>query len=250
MQKNLLKYTLRLADNALILGHRLSEWCGHAPILEQDIALSNIALDLIGQARSLYQYAAVVENQDRTEDDLAYLRDVWDFYNCLLVEQPNGDFAMTIVRQFLFSAFSLPFYQKLTESTDETLRGVAEKAVKEVAYHLRWSSEWTIRLGDGTPESAQRTQAAVNHLMPFIGELTEMDDLENWANTEGVGVDLSDVKKTFDQTINAVFAEANLEKPTSNWMQTGGKTGQHSEHLGYILADMQFLQRAYPNSTW
>ena len=165
MQNNLFNYTLRLADNALILGHRLSEWCGHAPILEQDIALSNIALDLIGQARSLYQYAAEVQNQGKTEDDLAYLRDVWDFQNCLLVEQPNGDFAVTIVRQFLFSAYALPFYQKLAESTDETLRGVAEKAVKEVAYHLRWSSEWTIRLGDGTEESAKRTQAAVNKLM-------------------------------------------------------------------------------------
>jgi ring-1,2-phenylacetyl-CoA epoxidase subunit PaaC len=250
MNHNLFNYTLRLADNALILGHRLSEWCGHAPILEQDIALSNIALDLIGQARSLYQYAAEVENQGRTEDDLAYLRDVWDFKNCLLVEQPNGDFAMTIVRQFLFSAYALPFYQKLTESSDETLRGVAEKAVKELAYHLRWSSEWTIRLGDGTPESTQRTQLAINHLWSFTGELTTIDDLENWANTEGVGVDLVEIKHAFDKTVTDVLAEANLEKPSASWMQSGGKTGQHSEHLGYILADMQFLQRAYPNSTW
>ena len=250
MQNNLFNYTLRLADNALILGHRLSEWCGHAPILEQDIALSNIALDLIGQARSLYQYAAEVQNQGKTEDDLAYLRDVWDFQNCLLVEQPNGDFAVTIVRQFLFSAYALPFYQKLAQSTDETLRGVAEKAVKEVAYHLRWSSEWTIRLGDGTEESAKRTQAAVNKLMPYVGELTEADALENWANTEGVGVDLSAVKNIQNQTIDAVFAQAKLEKPPSNWQQSGGKTGQHSEHLGYMLADMQFLQRAYPNSSW
>jgi ring-1,2-phenylacetyl-CoA epoxidase subunit PaaC len=250
MENNLFNYTLRLADNALILGHRLSEWCGHAPILEQDIALSNIALDLIGQARSLYQYAAVVENRGRTEDDLAYLRDVWDFSNCLLVEQPNGDFAVTIVRQFLFSAYALPMYQKLTESTNETLRGVAEKAVKEMAYHLRWSSEWTIRLGDGTPESTQRTQLAINQLWPFTGELMTADNLENWVNTEGVGADLSEVKQAFDKTVDAVLAEANLEKPSTNWMQSGGKTGQHSEHLGYILADMQFLQRAYPNATW
>ena len=250
MENNLFNYTLRLADSALILGHRLSEWCGHAPILEQDIALSNIALDLIGQARSLYQYAAIVENRGRTEDDLAYLRDVWDFYNCILVEQPNGDFAMTIVRQFLFSAYTLPMYQKLTESNNETLRGVAEKAVKEVAYHLRWSSEWVIRLGDGTDESARRTQLAINQLWPFTGELTTADALENWANTEGCGVDLEEIKNIFDKTVDAVFAEANVEKPLSNWMQSGGKTGQHSEHLGYILADMQFLQRAYPNSTW
>ncbi len=250
MDNNLFNYTLRLADNALILGHRLSEWCGHAPILEQDIALSNIALDLIGQARSLYQYAAVVENRGHTEDDLAYLRDVWDFSNCLLVEQPNGDFATTIVRQFLFSAYALPMYQKLAKSSDDTLRGVAEKAVKEVAYHLRWSSEWTIRLGDGTPESTQRTQLAINQLWPFTGELMAADDLENWANTEGVGVDLEAVKRVFDKTVDTVLAEANVEKPSSNWMQSGGKTGQHSEYLGYILADMQFLQRAYPNSTW
>jgi ring-1,2-phenylacetyl-CoA epoxidase subunit PaaC len=250
MENNLFNYTIQLADNALILGHRLSEWCGHAPILEQDIALSNMALDLIGQARSLYQYAAIVENKGKTEDDLAYLRDVWDFKNCLLVEQPNGDFATTIVRQFLFSAFSLPFYQKLTESTDETLRGIAEKAVKEVAYHLRWSSEWTIRLGDGTAESAHKTQAAFNQLFPYIGELTAINDLENWANTEGVGVDLLVIKKAFNDTINNVLAEANLEKPSENWMQSGGKTGQHSEHLGYILADMQFLQRAYPSANW
>jgi ring-1,2-phenylacetyl-CoA epoxidase subunit PaaC len=250
MENNLFNYTIQLADNALILGHRLSEWCGHAPILEQDIALSNMALDLIGQARSLYQYAAIVENKGKTEDDLAYLRDVWDFKNCLLVEQPNGDFAATIVRQFLFSAFLLPFYQKLTESTDETLRGIAEKAVKEVAYHLRWSSEWTIRLGDGTAESARKTQAAFNQLFPFIGELTAINELENWAHTKGVGVDLLVIKKAFNDTINNVLAEANLEKPSENWMQSGGKTGQHSEHLGYILADMQFLQRAYPGANW
>ena len=161
MDQNLFNYTLRLADNALILGHRLSEWCGHAPILEQDIALSNIALDLIGQARNLFQYAAEIENAGRTEDDLAYLRDVFAFRNCLLVEQPNGDFAATVVRQCLFSAFALPFFEKLAaETSDETLRGISEKAVKELAYHLRWSSEWTIRLGDGTEESHRRTQAA------------------------------------------------------------------------------------------
>ena len=251
MDQNLFNYTLRLADNALILGHRLSEWCGHAPILEQDIALSNIALDLIGQARNLFQYAAEIENAGRTEDDLAYLRDVFAFRNCLLVEQPNGDFAATVVRQCLFSAFALPFFEKLAAQTsDETLRGISEKAVKELAYHLRWSSEWVIRLGDGTEESHRRTQAAVDNLWQFTGELTTPDDLDFAADTEGFGVDLNEIKKAFDLKINAVFAQATLEKPTDSWQQSGGKRGVHSEHLGYLLAEMQFLQRVYPNAHW
>jgi ring-1,2-phenylacetyl-CoA epoxidase subunit PaaC len=273
---NLFEYTLRIADNALILGHRLSEWCGHGPILEQDMAMTNIALDLIGQARSLYQYAAEVHNSTsstsgrietsptftlKTEDDIAYLRDVFDFKNVLLVEQPNGDFAQTIVRQFFFSAFQLPFYQKLANlpptpegrllgTHSDVLRGVAEKAVKEVAYHLRWSSEWVIRLGDGTAESHRRVQAAVDDLWTYSGENLIADDLDNWAFTEGVGVDLNSIKNTFDETINAVLAEATLTKPTTNFMQKGGKQGRHSEYLGFILAEMQFMQRAYPNMAW
>ena len=247
---NLFDYTLRIADNALILGHRLSELCGHGPILEQYIAVTNIALDLIGQARSLYEYAAKVQNEGKTEDDVAYLRDVFDFKNVLLVEQPNGDFAHTIVRQFFFSAFQLPFYQELLASKDDILRGVAEKAVKEVAYHLRWSSEWMIRLGDGTDESHERMQTALDNLWPYSGENLIADELDNWAFTEGVGVDLNAIKSTFDTTINAVLSEATLTKPTNNYMQKGGKQGRHTEHLGYILAEMQFMQRAYPNSVW
>jgi ring-1,2-phenylacetyl-CoA epoxidase subunit PaaC len=262
LENNLFNYTLRIADNALILGHRLSEWCGHGPILEQDMAMTNIALDLIGQARSLYQYAAEVQNltsgrfetsptfSAKTEDDIAYLRDVYDFKNVLLVEQPNGDFAQTIVRQFFFSAFQLPFYQKLTFSEDEILRGVSEKAVKEVAYHLRWSSEWVIRLGDGTAESHSRVQAAVEKLWTYSGENLIGDDLDNWAFSEGVGVDLKSIKNTFDETINAVLTEATLTKPTANFMQKGGKQGRHTEYLGFILAEMQFMQRAYPNMAW
>ena len=247
---NLFDYTLRIADNALILGHRLSELCGHGPILEQDIAVTNIALDLIGQARNLYEYAAKVQNEGKTEDDIAYLRDVFDFKNVLLVEQPNGDFGHTIVRQFFFSAFQLPFYQQLTQSTDDILRGVAEKAVKEVAYHLRWSSEWMIRLGDGTDESHERMQTALDNLWTYSGENLIADELDNWAFTEGVGVDLALIKNTFDTTINAVLSEATLTKPTNNYMQKGGKQGRHTEYLGFILAEMQFMQRAYPNSIW
>lgn len=248
--KNLIEYTLRIADNSLILGHRLSEWCGHGPILEQDMAMTNIALDLIGQARSLYAYAAELEGGTKTEDDFAYLRDVWDFKNILLVEQPNGDFGKTVLRQFFFSAFQHLFYQKLTESNDEQLRGIAEKAVKEVTYHLRWSSEWVIRLGDGTAESHARMQQALAHLWPYSGEALIADALDNWAVTEGVGVDLDEIKPLFEEKIDTVLKQATLEKPTTTWMHKGGKTGQHTEHLGYILAEMQFLQRAYPNSTW
>ena len=258
--KNLFDYILRMADNSLILGHRLSEWCGHGPVLEQDMAMTNIALDLIGQARNLYQYAAQIDGTGKTEDDIAYLRDVYDFKNVLLVEQPNGDFAHTIARQFFFSAFQYPFYQQLTNSKDEILRGVAEKAVKEVAYHLRWSSEWVIRLGDGTAESHNRMQKAIDNLWTYSGENLIPDALDNWANNveernpecvgKGVGVDLNAIKMTFDETINTVLAEATLIKPVSTYMQKGGKQGQHTEYLGYILAEMQFMQRAYPNSEW
>ncbi len=247
---NLYNYILRIADNSLILGHRLSEWCGHGPVLEQDMAMTNIALDLVGQARSLYAFAAEVQNEGKTEDDLAFLRDVFDFKNLLLVEQPNGDFAYTVVRQFFFSAFQLPFYKELCHSKNEILRGVAEKAVKEVSYHLRWSSEWVIRLGDGTEESHRRIQKAVNDLWTYSGEAFMADDLDNWAVENGIGVDLNSIKPIFNKTIDDVLNEATLVKPAANFMQSGGKRGTHSEHLGFLLAEMQFLQRAYPNSKW
>jgi ring-1,2-phenylacetyl-CoA epoxidase subunit PaaC len=264
-----LEYILRIADNSLILGHRLSEWCGHGPVLEQDMAMTNIALDLIGQARSLYALAAEVQNEGKTEDDLAFLRDVFDFKNLLLVEQPNGDFAYTVVRQFFFSAFQLPFYKELIRMSDvgfrvsetpetqntklETqniLRGVAEKAVKEVSYHLRWSSEWVIRLGDGTEESHRRIQKALNDLWTYSGEALIEDELDKWAVENGIGVDLNSIKPIFDKTIDDVLNQATLLKPTANYMQSGGKQGLHSEYLGFLLAEMQFLQRAYPDSTW
>ncbi len=245
-----LEYTLQIADNALILGHRLSEWCGHGPILEQDIAITNIALDLIGQARSLYQYAAEVEGKGRTEDDLAYLRIGTQFRNTLLVEQPKGNFGTTIVRQFLFDAFHFAFYQELCNSKDETLAAVAKKSLKEVTYHLRFSSEWVIRLGDGTAESHEKMQTALNDLWAYTGELFKASDADQWALENGIGVDLEVVKKFWEEKVSEILKMATLEQPADGWMQTGGKQGRHTEHLGYILAEMQYLQRAYPGQEW
>ncbi len=247
---NLLNYTIHLADNGHILGHRLGEWCGHGPVLEQDIALTNIALDLIGQARSLYQYAAEVEGKGRTEDDIAYLRDVLDFRNVLLVEQPNGDFGKTIVRQFLFDAYNFLFYKELQKSKDDRLAAIAEKSLKEVTYHLRFSSEWVIRLGDGTEVSHQKVQNALDDLWMYTGELMEMNDFEKEMVNAGIGVDLEKLKPLWMQKVEQILDAATLTIPQNNWMQTGGKTGKHSEHLGYILAEMQFLQKTYPGQTW
>jgi ring-1,2-phenylacetyl-CoA epoxidase subunit PaaC len=244
------QYLLHLADNSLILGHRMSEWCGHGPALEIDMAMTNISLDLIGQARNMYQYAARVEGLGKTEDDLAYLRDVPEFRNVLLVEQPNGDFASTIARHFLFDAYHYFFLQKLCASNDEQLAAMAEKSLKEVAYHLRWTSEWVIRLGDGTAESKEKIQAAFHDLWSFRGELLIPASYEIEAAKQGYGVDLLSIKNEVDQKIFEVLDAATLTRPTDGWMQSGGKVGRHSEHLGFILAEMQFLQRAYPNATW
>jgi ring-1,2-phenylacetyl-CoA epoxidase subunit PaaC len=246
----LFAYTLRLADNALILGHRLSEWCGHAPVLEEDLALANLALDLIGQARALYTYAGEVEGKGRDEDALAYLRDAGDYRNILLVEQPNGDFAFTIVRQLIYSTFAHPLFAALTRSKDGTLAAIAAKAAKELAYHVRHSAEWTIRLGDGTDESRRRTQDAVDTLWPFAGELFELDQVERALIEVGVAVDPQTLHPEWERTVNQVFGEATLARPREGWMQTGGRNGRHTEHLGYILAQLQFLQRAYPGAKW
>jgi len=246
----LVQYTLRLADNALVLGHRLSEWCGHGPMLEEDIALANIALDLIGQARPLYAYAGEVEGKGRDEDKLAYLRDAGQYRNVLLVEQPNGDFAVTIARQFLYSALMAPFWRALAGSGDETLSAIAAKAEKEAAYHLRHAAEWLIRLGDGTAESHARAQDALDELWMYTGELFETDAIERGLIERGVAVDPQALRAEWDETVDGVLAEATLKRPPDAWMQTGGRTGRHSEHLGFILADLQFLQRAYPGATW
>jgi ring-1,2-phenylacetyl-CoA epoxidase subunit PaaC len=243
-------YLLQLGDNALILGHRLAEWCGHAPELEIDMALTNIALDLTGQARALYQRAAEIEGKNRTEDDIAYLRDAWDFRNVLLVEQPNEDFAYTIVRQFLFDAFNYYYHKELTASKDEWLTGFAAKSIKEIAYHLRFSSDWVVRLGDGTEVSKQKIQQALDDYWMYAEELLTPTTLERSMAVAGIGVDLEKIKPLVEQKVADTLAEATLRKPIASWMQWGGKEGRHSEHLGYILADMQFLQRAYPGLEW
>ncbi len=243
-------YVLQLGDNALILSYRLSEWCGHGPVLEQDIALTNIALDLLGQARLLLTYAGELEGQGRTEDDLAGFRDAHQFRNVLLVEQPNGDWAHTIVRQFFFDVYHYYHYQALLQSCDERLAAIAQKALKEVTYHLRYSSEWTIRLGDGTEESHRRMQEAVDDLWMYTGELTTSNDVERQAAETGVGSDLEQIRPLWEAKVQEVLQEATLRLPTNNWMQSGGKDGRHTEHLGYILAEMQFMQRAYPGLQW
>lgn len=268
-----LKYTLQLADNVLIMGQRLAAWCGKGPILEQDIALTNISLDQIGQARSLYQYAATIVNnmpvadkaqlfnapllQEKinnklsiTEDDLAYLRDAWDYRNCLLVEQENGDWAYTVARSFFFDRFQYLLYTAMLKSTDSTLAAIAEKSLKEVQYHIKWASEWVIRLGDGTDVSKEKMQHALQARWEYTGEMFTMNELEKEAYNIGIGVDVSQLQQTYQQQIETIVQEAGLQMPTAAWMQTGGKNGVHTEHLGYILAEMQYLQRAYPNMEW
>lgn len=246
----LLTYLLHLADNALVLGHRNSEWTGHGPILEQDIALSNIALDLVGQARNLYQYAAETAADGSTEDSLAYLRDTREYRNCLLVEQANGDWGNTVTRQFFFSAYQYYLYQSLLQSHDQQLAAIAEKSLKEVAYHLRWSSEWMIRLGDGTNESHLRMQSAVDRLWTYTGELFCGADYELALAINQIAIDPAALKQLYHNKITQVLTEATLTIPANAWMQSGGKTGLHSEQLGYLLAEMQFLQRAYPDASW
>ena len=246
----LLDYVLRLADNNLILGQRLSEWCGHAPELELDIALSNIALDLIGQSRNLYQYAAELEGKGRTEDDLAYLRDCDAYRNVLLVEQPNEDFAYTVVRQFFFDVYNYLFYNELKNCKDEQLAAIAEKSLKEIHYHLRFSSEWTIRLGDGTEVSHKKMQTAVNDLWDFIGELTLPNQVDEILLKEGIAVDLNNIKAAYFNKVKEILNEATLAIPAHEPFQSGGKDGKHSEFLGHILSELQWMQRAYPGAEW
>ncbi len=246
----LFTYILRLADTALINGHRLSEWCGHAPVLEEDLALANLALDLIGQSRSLYSYAGEVEGKGRDEDHLAYLRDVGAYKNWLLVEQPNGDFATTIAKQLFVSAFMQPYWQGMCASKDTTLAAIASKSIKEINYHLRHCSEWAIRLGDGTEESHDRMQAAIDDLWPFTGEMFEADASEQGLIATGIAVDPASLRPVWEQTIEHVLAQATLARPINAWMQTGGRNGRHSEHLGFILAELQHMQRSYPDAKW
>jgi len=249
-QNLVLEYVLRLADNNLILGQRLSELCGHAPELETDIALTNIALDLVGQSRNLYQYAAELEGKGRTEDDFAFLRDVTEFKNVLLVEQPNEDFAHTIVRQFYFDVFNSFLYSALCQSEDKQLAAIAEKASKEIKYHLRFSSEWMIRLGDGTDLSHDKMQEAVLNLWDFVSELVSPDAVDIELAKIGIAVDLHQISRLYDTKIREILAEATLDYPQHKSFQKGGKQGKHTEYLGLILAEMQWMQRAYPNAIW
>jgi ring-1,2-phenylacetyl-CoA epoxidase subunit PaaC len=246
----LVLYTLRRADDALILGHRLSEWCGHAPMLEEDMALANIALDLLGQARELYSYAAKVEGKGNDEDKLAYLRDVRQYRNLLLAEQPNGDFARTLVRQFFYSAFADLYWRAMTTSVDPMLAAIAAKSEKESAYHLRHSSEWIVRLGDGTAESHARAQAAIDDLWAFTGEMFAVDDSERGLIEAGVAVDPAGLRSRWLKTVSDVISEATLVVPGNDWMQQGGRSGRHSEHLGHLLSELQSMQRTFPGVTW
>jgi ring-1,2-phenylacetyl-CoA epoxidase subunit PaaC len=250
MEAPLFAYTLRLADTALVLGHRLSEWTGRGPTIEEDIALSNLALDCVGQARLFYDYAGQVEGKGRSEDDLAYLRGDRDYRNVLLVEQPNGDFAATMVRQLIYAAFAHPFMRALMRSSDPTLAGIAAKAEKEMAYHLRHAAEWVIRLGDGTEESRVRAQAAVDELMIYAGELFETDGVERELIEAGIAVDPEALRPAFDATLAQVIDEATLAMPKPSHPQSGGRTGVHTEHLARMLAEMQSLHRAHPGAVW
>lgn len=250
MNQHLINYTLHLADTTLILSHRNSEWCGHGPILEQDIALTNIALDLLGQSRNFYQYAATLMGVEFDEDKLAYLRDANEFRNHLLVEQPNQDWGVTILHQFYFSVYQNYFYNELKNSNDEQLAAIATKSLKEVAYHLRWSSEWVIRLGDGTEESNAKMQNAVDVLKDYVEELFVMSEQETELLSQNISVDLYKIKSLWQQKVDEVFAEATLEFKYSSQPKIGGKQGQHSQHLTDLLAEMQVLQRTYPNSVW
>jgi len=244
--ENLINGVLHIADTALILGQRNAAWCAHGPILEQDIAITNITLDLIGQARNFYQYAALLineaENKNETEDTLAFLRNERDFKNLLICELPNGDWAQTILRQFFFSSFQQLMYQEMIKSSDSQLAAIAAKSIKETNYHIKWSSEWVIRLGDGTDESNQRMKNAIEYLWQYTGEFFIAVEYEI--------IDVAALKNEWLEKVKSVFDEATLSMPENTFMQTGGKTGVHTEHLGFVLPEMQSLQRNFPGAEW
>ena len=250
MKENLIQYIFGIADNSLILGQRLGELCGHGPSLETDIALTNISLDLLGQTRSYYQYVAQLQGGDATEDTVAFLRLEREYKNVLLVEQPNTDFGYSIARQFLFDVFHLSLLNELQNSTDETLAAVAKKSIKEVSYHTRFSSDWIKRLGDGTEESHNRIQTAINDLWIFTDELFHQTEADKAMVSEGIGVDVTLLKNAYYQRVGEVLEESTLQIPSIEYFQKGGKQGIHSEHMGYILTELQYMQRTYPNMTW
>lgn len=244
------KYTVRIADDSLILGQRLGEWCGHGPILEEDIALTNVALDLVGQATNFFEYAASIANNGKSADDIAFLRIDREYTNLLLVEQPNGHYGDTITRQFFFDVFRKLYFEQLVNSKDEQLAAIAEKSLKETKYHLKHSAEWMIRLGDGTEFSHDRIQESVNDYWKFTNELFYMDELDQELIEKGIAVDLAALKKPWNDYVEMVFNEATIVKPTAGWNHEGGRKGLHTEHLGFLLAEMQYMQRAYPGMEW
>lgn len=257
MKEQLYQYLLLLGDNSLILGHRLSELCGHGPSLETDIALTNMSLDLFGQVRNYFQYAAEVKGKivpdsekEITEDSIAFTRYPHEYRNTLLVEQPNKDFAFVIARQFFFDAYHLPLLEALMNSQDEQISAIAHKSIKEVKYHLRFSSEWVKRLGDGTAESHDRIQTAVDYLYPYIGELVQETPIEKEMKEQGIGADLSAIRSVYYETVKKILQEATLSTPQFFGFHDGGKRGVHSEHHGHILSTLQYMQRTYPDMKW
>ncbi|WP_170454190.1 1,2-phenylacetyl-CoA epoxidase subunit PaaC [Ruegeria arenilitoris] len=246
-----LQFLLRMGDNTLILGHRVSEWCGHAPVLEEDIALANTALDLIGQTQMWLGLAGEVQGEGKSADDLAFLRDAWDFRNVLLVEVPNGDFGRTLMRQFLFDAWHSIMLGRLLKSSDDRVAAIAEKASKEVAYHLERSSDTVVGLGDGNEESHRRMQEALDYLWPYVGEMFASDDVDAEMAASGIAPDPAGLRDEYDALVQRVLTEATLTIPDSRFAHKGGRDGRmHTEHLGHLLTQMQWLQRAYPGATW
>ncbi|WP_170365217.1 1,2-phenylacetyl-CoA epoxidase subunit PaaC [Ruegeria arenilitoris] len=246
-----LQFLLRMGDNTLILGHRVSEWCGHAPVLEEDIALANTALDLIGQTQMWLGLAGEVQGEGKSADDLAFLRDAWDFRNVLLVEVPNADFGRTLMRQFLFDAWHSIMLGRLMKSSDDRVAAIAEKASKEVAYHLERSSDTVVGLGDGTEESHRRMQEALDYLWPYVGEMFASDEVDAEMAAAGIAPDPASLREEYDALVQRVLTEATLTIPDSRFAHKGGRDGRmHTEHLGHLLTQMQWLQRAYPGATW
>ncbi len=244
------EYLLRLGDSSLIIGHRLSEWCGHGPVLEEDIALTNIALDFVGNATAILTYAAMTEGKGRTEDDLAFMRGEREFRNLLITEQPNGDYAFTIARQFIYDTYTFFLYQELMKSKDETIAALAAKSHKEITYHLRHRSEWMLRLGDGTTESHHRLQTALNELWMFTSDMFDMDEVDTLLIKEGIAPDLNKVKTDWENRVTEVITQATLTVPNTPFKQKGSREGKHSEHLGFLLAEMQYVHRAFPGAKW
>ncbi len=250
MRDNLIKYILGIADNSLILGQRLGELCGHGPNLETDIALTNISLDLLGQTRNYYQYIAKLSGNNKTEDDIAFMRSEREYLNVLLVEQPNDHFGYVIARQFYYDVFHYLFMKNLQNSSDETLAAIAKKGIKEVSYHLRFSSDWIKRLGDGTKESHQKIQEAIDDRWVYTNELFVITEADELMINEGVGVNVLDFKEVYHQKVTQILEDATLKIPNEKYYQKGGKEGIHSEHMGYILAELQYMQKSYPNLKW